>query len=105
MSEYRFPGITKFMAAAGLGPAALVKAPGVWWIARAVDAISQIPHVPPEHRPDMLEVALTRRNEMAAALTGLDAAIEEVRHHCCRSQPPTKPSSPTTRSSAPASSS
>lgn len=103
--DYRFPGITGFLGAHGLQGSPLSKAPGTWFIARAVDALSQLPHARPEHRQAMLDVALAHRNEMAAALAGLDAAIEEVRRHCCRPLPPKKASPPPPpTSNAPASS-
>jgi hypothetical protein len=103
--DYRFPGIREFLEAAGLEGSPLVKAPGTWWISRAVDALSQLPLARLEDRQAMLAVALNHRNEMAVALAGLDAAIESVRSHCCHSQPKTKASStPNPQSSSPESS-
>jgi len=83
-APYRFPGITDFIASEGIKPSFAVKIPGLFFVARAVDALSQIPTSDPKSWAEMYAVA----DEAIAALEASAETIKAARAHVLEACPP-----------------
>ena len=79
---YVFPGITNFVARDGIPPYMAAKIPGLFFVARVTDALSQLPAAHAPSRPDMLKHAEEWRAGLVAALKTVDAAIADVKANC-----------------------
>jgi hypothetical protein len=80
--NYRFPGMADFVRAEGIPPNFAAKIPGNFFVARAVDALSQIPQAHPDARESMLETARQARDAAQAVVATIDAAIADVEAKC-----------------------
>lgn len=80
---YKFPGISKFVDRSGITPALAARITSVFYVARIIDAISQIPGAHDDKsRREMLALAIENRNALINAIRTVDAAIDEVRREC-----------------------
>jgi hypothetical protein len=80
--NYRFPGMADFVRAEGIPPNFAAKIPGNFFVARAVDALSQIPQAHEDARESMLETARQARDAAQAVVDTIDAAIADVEAKC-----------------------
>jgi hypothetical protein len=81
-NDYRFPGITEFVPTEGVKPSFVTKVPGLFFVGRVVDALSQIPTADPRNRAAMFEVADEGIVALKAAVTTVEAARADVLKHC-----------------------
>lgn len=81
-NPYRFPGITDFIAEEGVKPSFAVKIPGLFFVARLVDALSQIPETAPKNRAAMFAVADEAILALKAAVATAEAAYAHVLAEC-----------------------
>jgi hypothetical protein len=80
--HYRFPGMADFVKSEGIPPNFAAKIPGNFFVARAVDALSQIPQAHEDARESMLETARQARDAAQAVVATIDAAIADVEAKC-----------------------
>jgi len=79
---YNFPGITEFIAHEGIKPSFAVKIPGLFFVGRLVDALSQIPGAAPKDRTSMFAVADEAIVALKAAVVTAEAAYLHVLEAC-----------------------
>lgn len=83
---YRFSGISDFIAGDGVKPSFAVKIPGLFFVGRVSDALSQIPTTEAKNRADMYAVADEAIAALKAAVVTVEAAYAHVRAACPTSE-------------------
>jgi hypothetical protein len=80
--SYVFVGLRPFIERAaadmGVSPIHVGRALSLWHATQIQDTLGQLPKVDAAHRKSLLDHAIVVRDSLAAALAGIDAAIDEV---------------------------